>query len=154
MYKNARIAVRIFLVFALLATSSIAIAMEKFTDAFAETVICENGNGVSEEIYISGIARTRVQYVENADHSTWVWQVFFHGDGLGLASGAEYILRGKWMEVIQENPPYIFIWNDHFQLTGKGKAENYDTFFKVKFVVNANGDPIIEYVDFYQCEEI
>lgn len=154
MNKNARIAVSIYLVFVLLATSSIAIAMDKFSDTFSETVICENKNGVSEEIYISGTFRSQAQYVENVNHITSVWQVFWHGDGLGLASGAEYVLRGKWMEVIQENPPYIFIWNDHFQLTGKGKAENYDTFFKVKFVVNANGDPIIEYVDFYQCEEI
>jgi hypothetical protein len=63
---------------------------------------------------------------------------------MGLDSEAEYSLRGKWMEVVQENPPFIFLWNDHFQLNGKGSAPNYRFNNKVKIVVNANGDVIID----------
>lgn len=144
--------IKFILISALLNVSPLLMAMEKFSDVFEETLICANENGVGEPIYISGTFRSQAQYVENAKHSTWVWQVFWRGDGIGLTTGSEYIVRGKWMEVMQDAPPYIFIWNDHFQLIGKGKAENYDTHFKIKIIVNANGEPIVDYIDFYECD--
>lgn len=76
------------------------------------------------------------------------------GYAIGLSSGSEYLLRGRWMEVIQENPPYKFLWNDHFQLIGKRKAENYETHYKIRFVVNATGEMVIEFLDPTACETI
>ena len=59
------------------------------------------------------------------------------------------------MEVLQDNPPFIFIWNDHFQLIGNGTAPNYKFSNKVKFVVNANGDVAIDTENFdFPCETI
>jgi hypothetical protein len=141
-------------ILALLAASPGLLALDQIPGEFEETVVCENANGLSEPIYIWGTYRIQLQYVEAGDHVTSFFNVYWRADGVGLDSGAEYVMRGKWMEVIQENPPYLFIWNDHFRLIGKGQAENYDTYFKVKILVNANGDPIIDYIDFYECEEI
>jgi len=39
-------------------------------------------------------------------------------------------------------------------LIGKGQAENFNTYFKVKIVINANGDPIIEFIDANECESV
>lgn len=141
-------------ILALLAATPGLLALDQFPGEFEETVICENANGPSEPIYIWGTYRIQAQYVEAGDHVTSFFNVYWRADGVGLDSGAEYNMRGKWMEVVQESPPYLFIWNDHFRLIGKGRAENYDTHFKVKILVNANGDPIIDYIDFYECENI
>jgi len=75
---------------------------------------------------------------------------FWTGEALGLDSGDEFLLRGKWMEVIQNVPedmPYLFLWNDHFQLIGKGSAPNDDFYNKVKILVNANGEVVIDLDD-------
>ena len=73
----------------------------------------------------------------------------------GLDSGAEYILVGKWMEVIEEDPPFLFIWNDHFQLIGKGATPDYRFSNKVKVVVDANGNVIIDEDSFeWPCDTV
>ena len=154
MMKTSRIVIKSLLAMALLVAPPMLLALDQFPGTFSETLICESEDGYSEPIYIEGTYRVQVQYVEASDHVTSFFNIYWHADGWGLDSGAEYVLRGKWMEVIQENPPYIFIWNDHFRLIGKGKAENFDTYFKVKIVFNANGEPIIEYVDALACEQI
>jgi hypothetical protein len=143
------------LALALVSTSSALSAagqVIQFTEPFSETVVCPTSDGYSEEIYLSGTYRALIKYVESGEHVSTFFQVFWEADGYGISTGAEYLLNGKWMEVTQESPPYIFIWNDHFRLIGKGQAENFDTYFKVKIVMNANGDPIIDYVDAMECE--
>lgn len=126
----------------------------QFTDTFEEIVVCPTQDGFSEEIHIAGSYRVLLQSAGGKDHTTNLFYVFWHGDALGLSSGSEYLLRGRWMELIQENPPYIFLWNDHFQLIGKGKAENFDTHFKIRLVVNANGDTVVDFLDASECETI
>ena len=145
---------KLLLALALLAVAPMLLALEQFTLPFDETVICPSRDGDSEAIYIAGTYRVQLQYVEGGGHTTSLFQVFWRGDGYGLDSGAEYKLRGKWMEVIQENPPYIFLWNDHFQLIGKGRAENFNTYFKIRMVVNANGELTVNFEDFMQCENV
>ena len=145
---------KLLLALGLLCISPMLLALDQFRDTFEETVVCENRNGDSEPIYFEGTYRVQVQYIEAGDHITSFFNIYWKADGLGLESNAEYIMRGKWMEIIQENPPYIFIWNDHFRLIGKGQAENYDTHFKVKIVINANGDPIIDFIDAFGCEQV
>jgi hypothetical protein len=154
MNKSRLLLTKLLLALALLAVSPMLLALEQFSDSFSETVICPSGDGYSEEIYIEGTLRVLVQYVEGADHITSLFQVFWRGNGYGLTSRAKYKLRGKWMEVIQENPPYIFLWNDHFQLIGKGRAENFNTYFKVRIVVNANGEQTVDFVDVSECEQV
>jgi len=147
-------ATKLLLSLALLSVSPMLLALEQFTVPFEETVICPSGDGDSEEIYIAGTYRVQLHYVEGADHTTSLFQVFWHGNGYGQTSGAEYILRGKWMEVIQENPPFIFLWNDHFQLVGKGRAENFETHFKIRIVENANGELTVNFEDVVECKEV
>ncbi len=157
MKKIHRLVTKLLLISALLTVSPMLLALEQFTDTFEETVICPSGDGYSEEIYIAGTYRVQLQYVEGAHRTTSLFQVFWRGNGYGLTSGAEYILRGKWMEVVQgteENLPFIFLWNDHFQLVGKGKAENFDIFWKIRSVVNANGDLTVAFEDLMQCENV
>lgn len=115
-------------------------AMEKETLNFWEIVACP-----SENIEMLGSVRLQMQQVEGGDHSAWVFQAFWTGDAWGLNSGAQYRIRGKWMEVIQEDPPYIFLWNDHFQLIGNGTAPNYRFFNKIRVIVNAKGEPKVEF---------
>ena len=146
---------KLLLALALLSVAPTLLALEQFTLPFEETLICPSGDGDSEEIYIAGTFRVQLHYVEAADdHTTSLFQVFWRGNGYGLSSGAEYILRGKWMEVIQENPPFIFLWNDHFQLIGKGRAENFETHFKIRMVENANGELTVNYEDVVECKEV
>ena len=145
---------KLLLALALLAVAPTLLALEQFTLPFEETVICPSGDGYSEAIYIEGTYRVQLQYVEGGDHATSLFQVFWRGDGYGLESGAEYKLRGKWMEVIQENSPFIFLWNDHFQLIGKGRAENFNIYYKIRIVVNANGEQTVDFEDFMQCENV
>lgn len=150
MYVSKQILTRTIMALALLASAPALMALEKQTIPFWEIVSCPN-----EEVYIEGSYRVQAHFVEGADHSTSVFQVFWKGSGFGLESDSEYLLRGKWMEVIQENPPFIFLWNDHFQLIGKGTAPNYRFYSKVKFVVNANGEVIIDLIsDETPCEYV
>lgn len=151
MKSNRYLATTAVIAAGFLATAPAYPQAQQSSGEFEETVICTNEHGDSEPIYISGTFRILMQFVEAGDHVTSIFQVFWEGDAWGLSSGSEYLLRGKWMEVIQENPPYIFLWNDHFQLVGKGRAENYDTYFRVRIVNDANGTPIMEYIDFVQC---
>jgi len=141
----------LFLSLALLSVSPMLLALEQFTDSFEETIICPGADGESEEIYIAGTYRVQLQYVEGADHTTSLFKIFWRGNGYGLSSDAKYILRGKWMEVVQENPPFIFLWNDHFQVIGKGQAENFGIYTKIKIVENANGELIVNYDDALEC---
>jgi len=148
---------KLLLALALLAVAPSLLALEQFTLPFEETVICPSGDGYSEEIYFEGTYRVQLQYVEGGDHTTSLFQVFWRGNGYGLDSGSEYKLRGKWMEVVQgieENSPFIFLWNDHFQLIGKGRAENFNTYYKIRMVVNANGELTVNFEDFMQCENV
>ncbi|MDH4020087.1 MAG: hypothetical protein OEU84_10845 [Xanthomonadales bacterium] len=154
MTNNHVLVKKLVLVLGLLFISPMLLALEQFTDTFSETVLCENRDGYSETIYLEGTYRVQMQYIEAGDHVTSFFNIYWKANGLGLDNNAEYVMRGKWMEVIQENPPYIFIWNDHFQLIGKGQAENFNTYFKVKIVINANGDPIIEFIDANECESV
>lgn len=142
MNKTTQLLASLFTALMLLLTAPALMALEKETFPFWEIVACP-----SEDIYIEGTVRFQSHFVEGADHSTWVFQAFWTGDGWGMDSGEEYMLKGKWMEVIQENPPFLFLWNDHFQLIGKGSAPNYNFYQKVKLLVNANGDVIIDLDD-------
>lgn len=129
-----------FLVALVLSVSAPALmALEKETLPFWEIVSCAD-----ENVEIVGNVRFQTHFVEGNGHTTWIFQAFWTGDGQGLDSEALYLLKGKWMEVVQENPPFIFLWNDHFQLIGKGDAPNYRFSNKVKIVVDANGEVIIE----------
>ena len=152
MNMTYRLSTKLLLTLALLAVSPLMLALEQFTLPFEETVICPSGDGYSEEIYIEGTYRVQLQYVEGGDHTTSLFQVFWRAGGYGMTSGAEYKLRGKWMEIIQENPPYIFLWNDHFQLIGKGKAENFSLYYKIRMVINANGELTVNFEDSFECE--
>ena len=154
MNMTYRLSTKLLLTLALLAVSPLMLALEQFTLPFEETVICPSGDGYSEEIYIEGTYRVQLQYVEGGDHTTSLFQVFWRGDGFGLESGSEYKLRGKWMEVVQESPTYIFLWNDHFQLIGKGRAENFKIYYKIRIVVNANGELTVYFEDFMQCKNV
>ena len=139
MYVANRLMTKIIVALALLVSAPALMALDKETLAFEEIVPCP-----SEDVWIEGTVRFQSHLVEGADRTTWVFQAFWNGRGLGLDSGAEYKLMGKWMEVVQENPPYIFLWNDHFQLIGNGTAPNYKFSNKIKIVVDANGDVVID----------
>ena len=141
---------RIIVALALLVSTPALMALEKETLPFWEIVAC-----ASEDVEIEGTVRFQTHFIEGADHATWVFQAFWTGRGWGLTTGAGYKLKGKWMEVIQENPPFIFLWNDHFQLIGNGTAPNYKFSNKVKFLVNADGDVVIDTENFdWPCETI
>lgn len=138
----------VILMLVLSAPSLMALDQERLD--FWELVACPN-----EDVELLGSVRFQAQAIEGADHTTWIFQAFWRGVGTGLDSGAAYILSGKWMEVVQENPPFIFIWNDHFQLIGKGKAPNYRFSNKIKVVVNANGEVIIDEDSFeWPCDTV
>lgn len=142
MNRTNQLLAKVFAALVLLVSAPALMAMEKVTLPFWEIVSCP-----SEDIEIEGTVRFQTQQVEGADHTTWVFQAFWSGGAVGLASGAKYRLTGKWMEVIHENPPFIFRWNDHFRLIGQGTAPNFGFYNKVKIVVNANGDVIIDLQD-------
>ena len=139
---RAPMIISLFLVAGLLAVSPMATAMEQETYNFWEIAACPD-----EDIEMLGSVRFQTQSVQGGDHATWVFQAFWKADAWGLDSGADYRIQGKWMEVIQENPPFIFMWNDHFQLIGQGTAPNYRFYAKVKFLVDANGDVVIDFED-------
>jgi hypothetical protein len=148
---------KLLLSLVLLTVAPMAMALEQETDSFSESVICPSGDGSSEEIYLEGTVRFQTQYIENAHHATWVFQAFWRANGYGITSDAKYILRGKWMEVVQgieESSAFIFLWNDHFQLIGKGQAENFRIYQKIRMVINANGELTVDFEDFMLCENV
>lgn len=155
-----RLAGKSFLFMALLALATGAMAAgnsnaaQQFKASFWEVTVCPTSDGYSEEIYLEGTYRVLAQAVDNGNHMQSTFQVFWEGTGYGLSSGTEYILHGKWMEVVQENPPFIFIWNDHFQLVGKEGADNFRIYWKIRFVQNANGDTVVDFEDVMQCETL
>lgn len=117
-----------------------AMALEKQYWNFWEVAACP-----SENIEMLGSVRFQFQLVEAGERSTWFFQAFWTGDAWGQESDADYRIQGKWMEVIKENPPFIFLWNDHFQLIGQGTAPNYSFATKIRIVVDANGEPQVEF---------
>jgi hypothetical protein len=132
----------------LLIFANASMAIEKETIPLDEYLICP-----SEVIHIVGDGKLTFQFVQGGDTSTAVFQVVWRGTGYGMTSGNEYRLSGKWMDVTHEViPPIVFVLNDHFQLTGKGDAENYAFSTKIKFIVNANGDVIVDdFTEFWPC---
>ena len=116
-----------------------AMSMEKSTLYFWEFAACPN-----EVVYMEGSARTQFQEAGKG----WVFQVFWTGDGWGLDSDNEYLLQGKWMEVVQETRPFIFYWNDHFELAGKGDAPTYRLYSKIRFNEMEDGSPVPESITF------
>lgn len=121
-----------------------AIAIDKEVLNFWEIVQCPD-----EQIEMEG--SVRFQYQELGDSDSWVFQAFWTGDAWGLTSGADYRIQGKWMEVVKgpliDDTPFLFIWNDHFELIGKGTAPNYRFYNKVRVHMDANGIPRIEFAD-------
>jgi hypothetical protein len=143
--KNSTLrATRTVLLLALMGFSPFVLAMDRQHFGFREVVACSDPE---ETIEIVGTARLQFQQTGGGKHESWTHQVFWTGTGVGLSTGNEFILQGKWMEVVKETPPYLFIWNDHFQLVGKGTAPNYELHTKVKIVVNAQGDVVIDWSD-------
>jgi hypothetical protein len=101
-----------------------ASSMEKWTQYFWEYAACPN-----EVVYMEG--SVRFQYHET--RMGWVFQAFWTGDGWGEDSDNEYLINGKWQEVVQGHRPFIFYWNDHFQLVGKDGAPTYRLYSKIRF---------------------
>jgi hypothetical protein len=125
-------------VLASLALSPMAVAMDKETYQFWEVVECPEG-----QVEVEG--SVRFQYQETG--KGWVLQAFWTGDGWGLDSGAEYLIRGKWMEVVNEKRPYVFYWNDHFELVGKAGAPTHRFYSRVRFDgFDNDGNPIPEFI--------
>ena len=117
--------------------SPVALAMDKEYYGFWEIAACP-----SEDIEMLGSVRFQTQPTGDTGY---VFQAFWTGDAWGLDSGDEYRIQGKWMEAAKESPPFIFLWNDHFQLIGKGTAPNYDFAYKLRIIVDANGVPRVEF---------
>jgi hypothetical protein len=152
-----RLLTKLLLTLALLIVAPMLLALEKVTLPFEETVICPSGDGFSEEIYLEGTVRYQEQNIESNHHTTSIFQAFWRANGYGITSDAKYILRGKWMEVVQgieESSAFIFLWNDHFQLIGKGQAENFRIYQKIRMVINANGELTVDFEDFMLCENV
>jgi hypothetical protein len=126
----------------LLVSAPNLLAMEQTTLNFWEIVACP-----SENIEMEGSVRLQTQSAGGADHATWVFQAFWTGDAWGLDTGTDYRLQGKWMEVVQENPPFVFLWNDHFELIGNGTAPNYRFYNKIRLIVDANGEISVDFAD-------
>ena len=122
----------------LFALSPAALAMDKAHYNFWEVVECPG-----ELIYLEG--SVRFQYHETG--KGWTYQAFWTGDGWGLDSYAEYLIQGKWTEVVQGQRPFIFYWNDHFQLVGKGDAPTYRFYSRIRFdEFDEDGVPIPEFI--------
>ena len=125
----------------LLVCAPAAMSMDKSTLYFWEVAACPN-----EMVYLEGSARIQVQETGKG----WVFQVFWTGDGWGLDTGDEYLLQGKWMEVVQADRPFVFYWNDHFELVGKGSAPTYRLYSKIKFdeLDFDSGFPVLDSIHF------
>lgn len=114
-----------------------AMGMDKESYNFWEIAQCPD-----EMIEMEG--SVRFQYHETG--KGWVFQAFWTGDAWGLDSGAEYLIQGKWMEVVNENRPFVFYWNDHFELVGKGRAPTYRLYSKIRFdeLDADSGGPVVD----------
>lgn len=123
----------------LLALSPAVMSMEKSNLYFWEYVACPN-----EIVYVEG--SVRFQYQETG--MGWVYQAFWTGDGWGLDSDNEYLLQGKWQEVVQEKRPFIFYWNDHFELAGKAGAPTYRLYSKIRFDELGGDGPVPDSIHF------
>ena len=123
----------------LLAFTSSSSALEQFSFPFDVTVDCP-----TELVYLEGTGRFKTQYIENANGATTIFHAFWHARGMGLTTGAEYKLNGKWMEVIQERAPYVYRGFEHFQLVGIGAAEDFKLYWRYRFVVDPNGNIILD----------
>ena len=155
MSKNiVRFARKGFIISILMMTSSVLMALDQMTVPFEDILICDNKNGSSEEIYVAGTLRIKTQYVENKNNSTWVYHLFMNGQGEGLTSGAEYQWRGKVMEVFQANKSTVYLNNDWMPLIGKGGAENYMYLYRIRFVINANGEIVVDYFEANECVSV
>jgi hypothetical protein len=123
-----------------LASAAPAMSMEKESYNFWEVAECPD-----EMVEMEGTVR--FQYHETS--KGWVYQAFWEGEGWG-ASGAEYVIHGKWMEVVTEDRPFVFYWNDHFQLVGKGTAPTYRLYSKIRFdeFDPDSGGPVIDSIQF------
>lgn len=130
------------LALALLLGATTALALENETLNWWELADCP-----SEVIELEGRVRFQTQLVEGADRSTYIFQAFWTGAGWGHDSGADYRIQGKWMEVVQENPPFVLRLNHHFQLVGRGDAPDYRLYGRVRVVVDAQGNAVFEYVN-------
>ncbi len=116
-----------------------AIAMEKTTLYFWEVAACPN-----EDIYMEG----SVRFQFHATGKGYTYQAFWAGEGWGLDSDNEYLIHGKWQEVVQEQRPFVFYWNDHFQLAGKGSAPTYRLYGKVRFDELGDDGPVPDSIHF------
>jgi len=155
MEKIQKIVVKLLLAVSLLAVSAASMAgAQQAKGTFWEEIQCPTADGYSEVIYLEGTYRMLMQNVAAGDHTTDIFQVFWEAAGYGMDSEARYLLHGKWMEVIQQNPPYVLIWNDTFKLVGKGKADDFRITWKARVVFNANGDLIMDYFEALQCETL
>jgi len=131
--------------------SPVSMALDQWTETFEDILVCENENGVSEEIYLSGTLRFKIQEIENEANSHSVFHMFVQGEGEGLTSGSEYHFRGKVMEMLHLNESVIYINNDWLPLIGKGQAENYMYMYKIRWVMNANGEVVVDYFEANEC---
>ena len=122
----------------LLAVAPAALAMDKEFYNFWEVAECP-----SEQVYLEGSVRFQFQPTGQG----WVYQAFWTGDGWGLDSGAEYLIQGKWTEIVQGKRPFIFYWNDHFELVGKAGAPTYRFYSRIRFdEFDEDGVPIPEFI--------
>lgn len=122
----------------LLSLSPAALAMDKEFYSWWEVMECPTGL-----IWLEGGVRIQA-------HETgmgWTYQAFWEGDGWGLDSDSEYLIQGKWMEVVQGERPFVFYWNDHFQVVGKGGAPTYRLYSRIRFnEFDEDGNPIPEFI--------
>ena len=122
----------------MLASSSAALAMEKSFYNFWEVAECP-----SELVEIEGSVRFQFQETGMG----WVYQAFWSGDGWGLDSDSEYTIQGKWTEIVQGKRPFIWYWNDHFELVGKAGAPTYRFYSRIRFnEFDDEGNPIPEFI--------
>jgi len=152
--KFANTVLKCLFIAALMLASPVLVALDQFTEPFEVIFVCENENGLSEEIYLSGTLRFKIQEIANDNHSTLVAHMFVHGEGEGLTTGSEYHFRGKVMELLQIGSSVVYINNDWMPLIGKGQAENYMYKYKVRWVMNANGEVVVDYFDANECIEV
>jgi hypothetical protein len=128
--------------------SPAALAMDKEFWNFFEAVECPGG----EVIELEGAVRFQFQETGMG----WTLQAFWTGDGWGVDSDAEYLIRGKWQEVVQGQRPFIYYWNDHFELVGKGAAPTYKFYSRIRFdEFDEDGNPIPEFISAeWPCETL
>lgn len=136
--SRPHIAMSLVAVVLMLAFSPAALAMDKQFYNFWEIVDCPH-----ELIELEGSVRFQFQETGMG----WTLQAFWTGDGWGLGSDSEYIIQGKWQEVVQGERPFIYYWNDHFQLVGIGGAPTLKFYSRIRFdEFDEDGNPIPEFI--------